>query len=52
MSASEDMIFGKNCVTEMCEKELPAEYHGNWKLEEHDANEVRMGGCQLKNISV
>lgn len=44
------LIFGKNCVTEMCEKELPAEYHGNWKLEEHDANEVRMGRMTQKQF--
>lgn len=44
------LIFGKNCVSEMCEKELPAEYHGNWKLEQHDANEVRMGRMTQKQF--
>ena len=26
-----------------CEKELPANYHRNWKLEQEDANKVRFG---------
>ncbi len=26
-----------------CEKELPADYHRNWKLEQEDANKVRFG---------
>ena len=26
-----------------CEKELPAAYHRNWKLEQEDANKVRFG---------
>ena len=26
-----------------CEKELPADYHRNWKLEQGDANKVRFG---------
>ena len=25
------------------EKELPADYHRNWKLEQEDANKVRFG---------
>lgn len=26
-----------------CEKELPVDYHRNWKLEQEDANKVRFG---------
>ena len=26
-----------------CEKDLPADYHRNWKLEQEDANKVRIG---------
>lgn len=26
-----------------CEKDLPADYHRNWKLEQEDANKVRFG---------
>ena len=30
-------------VIEACEKELPADYHCNWRLEQEDANKVRFG---------
>lgn len=30
-------------IKESCEKELPADYHRNWKLEQEDANKVRFG---------
>ena len=30
-------------VIEACEKELPADYHRNWRLEQEDANKVRFG---------
>lgn len=36
-------LFAGNCIYHACEKELPAEYHGNWKLEQEDANKVRFG---------
>ena len=30
-------------IKSACEKELPADYHRNWKLEQEDANKVRFG---------
>lgn len=30
-------------IKSSCEKELPADYHRNWKLEQEDANKVRFG---------
>ena len=35
-------FFGK-CIKESCEPTLPAGYHGNWRLEEHDSQLVREG---------
>ena len=37
------LVFIGLCIYHACEKELPAEYHRNWRLEKHDAHEVRMG---------
>jgi len=37
------VVFIVLCLYHAGEKELPAEYHRNWRLEQHDANEVRMG---------
>ena len=39
-----DIIVGIDIGTsKACEKELPADYHRNWKLEQEDANKVRFG---------
>ncbi len=37
------LLFAGKCIKEACEPVLPAEYHGNRELENHDADEVRMG---------
>ena len=37
------LIFIGLCIHNACEKELPADYHRNWKLEQEDANKVRFG---------
>ena len=37
------LIFIGLCIYHACEKELPAGYHNNWRLEEHDAQLVREG---------
>ena len=37
------LIFIGLCIYHACEKELPADYHNNWRLEEHDAQLVREG---------
>ena len=31
------------CIYHAREKELPADYHRNWKLEQEDADKVRRG---------
>ena len=36
-------VFIGLCIYHACEKELPADYHRNWKLEQEDANKVRFG---------
>ena len=37
------LIFFGLCIYHASEKELPAGYHNNWRLEEHDAQLVREG---------
>ena len=37
------LIFIGLCIYRASEKELPAGYHNNWRLEEHDAQLVREG---------
>ena len=37
------LIFIGLCIYHASEKELPADYHNNWRLEEHDAQLVREG---------
>ena len=37
------LIFVGLCIYHASEKELPAGYHNNWRLEEHDAQLVREG---------
>ena len=37
------IIFVYQLIKSACEKELPADYHRNWKLEQEDANKVRFG---------
>ena len=37
------LIFIGLCIYHASEKELPAGYHRNWRLEEHDAQLVREG---------
>ena len=37
------LIFIILCIKAACEKELPADYHRNWRLEEQDAQFVREG---------
>lgn len=44
------LLFGANVVKDLSEPTLPAEYHGNYKLEQHDANEVRMGRMTQKQF--
>ena len=43
------------CSYHACEKELPADYHNNWRLEEHDSQLVREGKMTkrqfLKNMN-
>ena len=37
------LIFIGLCIYHACEPTLPAGYHNNWRLEEHDAQLVREG---------
>ena len=37
------LIFIGLCIKAACEPTLPAGYHNNWRLEEHDAQLVREG---------
>ena len=37
------LVFIGLCIYHASEKELPAGYHNNWRLEEHDAQLVREG---------
>ena len=37
------LIFIGLCIYHASDKELPAGYHNNWRLEEHDAQLVREG---------
>ena len=37
------IIFIGLCIYHASEKELPAEYHRNWRLESQDADKVRFG---------
>jgi len=36
------LLFAGKCIKD-CEPVLPAEYHANWELERHDADQVRFG---------
>ena len=49
------LIFIGLCIYHACEKELPADYHNNWRLEEHDSQLVREGKMTkrqfLKNMN-
>lgn len=48
------IIFIGLCIYHASEKELPAEYHRNWRLESQDADKVRFGEMSrrefLKNM--
>lgn len=44
------LIFIGLCIYHACEKELPASYHNNWRLEEHDAQLVREGKMTKKQF--
>lgn len=48
------IIFIGLCIYHASEKELPAEYHRNWRLESQDADKVRFGELSrrefIKNI--
>ena len=37
------LIFIGLCIYHASEKELPADYHNNWRLEAHDSQLVREG---------
>ena len=37
------LIFIGLCIYHASEKKLPAGYHNNWRLEEHDSQLVREG---------
>ena len=37
------LVFIGLCIYHASEPALPADYHRNWKLEQEDANKVRMG---------
>lgn len=37
------LIFIILCIKAVCELKLPADYHRNWRLEEHDLQLVREG---------
>lgn len=37
------IVFIGLCIYHASEKELPAEYHRNWRLEAQDVDKVRMG---------
>ena len=37
------LIFIGLCIYHSSEKELPADYHRNWRLEEEDSQKVREG---------
>ena len=37
------IILVYQLIKAACEKELPADYHRNWKLGQGDANKVRFG---------
>ena len=49
------LIFIGLCIYHAGEKELPAGYHNNWRLEEHDSQLVREGKMTkrqfLKNMN-
>jgi hypothetical protein len=40
-----------NLCKEGFEKELPADYHRNWKLEREDANKVRFGQMSRREFN-
>ena len=37
------LVFIGLCIYHASEKELPADYHNNWRLEAHDSQLVREG---------
>ena len=37
------LVFIGLCIYHASEKELPADYHKNWRLEQEDADKVRYG---------
>ena len=37
------IVFIGLCIYHGCEKELPADYHNNWRLEAEDSQKVREG---------
>ena len=44
------LIFIGLCIYHASEKELPAGYHNNWRLEEHDSQLVREGKMTKKTV--
>lgn len=44
------IIFIGICIYHASEPTLPADYHRNWKLEQHDSDEVRLGHMTQKQF--
>ena len=45
------LVFIGLCIYHACEKELPSDYHKNWKLEQEDANKVRFGEMSQREFN-
>lgn len=45
------IIFIGICIYHASEKELPAEYHRNWRLEAQDADKVRFGQMSQREFN-
>ena len=45
------LIFIGLCIYHASEKELPADYHKNWRLEQEDADKVRYGEMSQREFN-
>ena len=45
------LVFIGLCIYHASEKELPADYHKNWRLEQEDANKVRFGEMSQREFT-
>ena len=45
------LVFIGLCIYHASEKELPSDYHRNWRLESEDADKVRFGKMSQREFN-